>query len=66
MADITACLDEGCGKRLSCYRFTCPWSNYAQSVWKDSPRKGEECEYYWDNKGWRLDKKYKEHERIGK
>lgn len=63
MADITACQDEECSKRFRCYRFTCPWNEYGQSVWMDSPRKGEECEDYWDNKGRRLDPKYREYER---
>lgn len=63
MADITACQDEECSKRFNCYRFTCVWSDY-QSVFMDSPRREEECEYYWDNKGYRLDKNYKEYEKL--
>lgn len=66
MADITICTDELCSRRFSCYRFTAPWSDYSQSVWMHSPRKGEECTEYWDNKGRRLDNKFTAYERPNK
>ena len=63
MADITMCTDEQCSERFRCYRFTAPWNGYGQSVFMESPRKDDKCDYYWDNVGWRLDPKYMEYER---
>ena len=63
MADITMCTDEECSKRFRCYRFTAPCNERRQSVFMESPRKGEECDKYWDNVGWRLDPKYRAYER---
>lgn len=48
MADITMCTDKECSKRLSCYRFTAPVSELWQSYFMESPRKGDDCEEYWE------------------
>lgn len=37
MADISACVNGSCPKRLSCYRFRCRWSEYWQSFADFSP-----------------------------
>lgn len=48
MADITMCLDDECKKRLDCYRFTAPKSTILQSYFMESPRKGDNCDQYWE------------------
>lgn len=49
MADITMCSDETCKKRERCYRFTAKANEYMQSMFVYTPRKGKDCEYFWDN-----------------
>lgn len=66
MADITICTDELCSRRFSCYRFTAPVNPWRQSYFAESPRKGEECTEYWENKGRRLDNKFTAYERPNK
>lgn len=63
MADITMCFDPECNRRFSCYRHTAPKGTY-QSYFARTPRNGDHCEYFWDNEGWGLDKKFKHHERF--
>jgi hypothetical protein len=46
MPDITMCRDEECPFNKTCFRFTSKPSNY-QSYFKISPRKNNECEYYY-------------------
>lgn len=53
------CLDHECPMKLKCYRYTAPVNEYRQSYFTDSPRKGDECTDFWDNKGRWLDKQYK-------
>ena len=43
MTDITKCLDHDCPLRWCCYRYRAPMSEY-QSVFAESPRKGDDCE----------------------
>lgn len=43
------CRDETCKKRERCYRFTAKASEYMQSMFVYTPRKGKDCEYFWDN-----------------
>lgn len=63
MADITMCHDALCNRRFSCYRHTAP-VGYHQTYFIGTPRKGDDCEYFWDNEGMGLDKKFKHHERV--
>ena len=63
MADIAMCTDQECSRRFSCYRFTAPTDWLYQSMFAESPRKEEECEHFWDNKGRRLHDDYKQYER---
>ena len=62
MADITMCTDMKCPKKFQCYRHTAPWNQWRQSIFAESPRKEEECNEFWDNKGRRLDEKFREYE----
>lgn len=64
MADITMCQDQLCNRRFSCHRFTAPTDWIYQTVFARTPRNGDHCEYFWDNEGWSLDKKFRHHERI--
>ena len=47
MPDITKCNDKECPLKDKCYRW---WSedSYMQSYFVESPRKGDECEHYWE------------------
>ena len=49
MTDITKCNDEDCPMKKKCYRW---WSEEGvwQSYFKESPREGDECEYFWERK----------------
>jgi len=46
MADITKCGDDACPKRHTCWRWMAPAGEW-QSYFAESPRKGDECDYYW-------------------
>jgi hypothetical protein len=62
MADIAMCRDMECPVKFKCYRHTAPWNQFRQSVFAESPRKGDKCESYWDNEGRTLDPKFREYE----
>ena len=49
MADITKCRDFFCSLKDTCYRYTATSSD-RQSYFILSPRKKNECEYYWETK----------------
>jgi lipoate synthase len=49
MADITMCNDSECPRCGTCWRFNAPKSSF-QSMFAESPRKGDECKYYWQMK----------------
>jgi hypothetical protein len=51
MADITMCKDNECKNKNTCYRYNAPSNQYYQSYFADSPRKENDCEYYWDYEG---------------
>ena len=53
MPDITKCNDDSCKKRKKCYRYWSEPSEYRQSYFMESPRKGDECELYWKRKKYR-------------
>jgi len=46
MADIAACGNGTCPKRIYCYRFRCVWSNY-QSFSHFRPQ-GDTCAHFWE------------------
>jgi len=48
MADITMCRDGTCPKKEQCYRFTANKNEFWQSYFTESPRKSEDCEYFWE------------------
>jgi hypothetical protein len=47
MADITKCNDQECTIKHTCYRFTAPADEYLQSYFAESPRKNDECDWFW-------------------
>ena len=47
MPDITMCTDGECPKKRSCYRYEAEADEYWQSFFSESPRVGDNCEYYW-------------------
>lgn len=49
MADISKCEGVDCSIKEKCYRYTATASEYRQSYMMP-PKKGKDCEYYWDNK----------------
>lgn len=49
MSDICKCRDIFCKQKENCYRYTAPKDEYAQAYFTESPRKDEECSYFWDN-----------------
>jgi hypothetical protein len=65
MADITMCNDMKCPMKFDCYRHTAPWNQFRQSVFPESPREEGTyyCQSFWDNKGRRLDAKFREYEK---
>ena len=54
MPDITKCNDDKCPLKDKCYRY---WSedSYMQSYFVESPRKGGECEHYWERQPYKVD-----------
>lgn len=49
MADITACAGHGCPKKETCYRYTCPkseWQAYG-NFWYDDRAEDGKCPWYW-------------------
>jgi len=50
MPDITACNDDKCPLKETCYRYKCNKNELGQSYFLDSPRKGKKCEHYWEIK----------------
>jgi len=63
MADIAMCMDMQCPMKFSCYRHTAPWNPFRQTILSESPRKGDECDEFWENKGRSLEVKFKEYEK---
>lgn len=65
LADITMCRDKACSRKYDCYRFTAPENPWRQSFFAESPREKDKfhCDEFWDNKGRRLDEKFREYER---
>jgi len=56
MPDICKCNDKDCEIKDKCYRY---WSepSYMQSYFAESPRKGYECEHYWERQPYKADKR---------
>ena len=50
MADITMCKDAECPKRETCYRYQAEPNPYWQSYFRNTPRTGTECEFYYEQK----------------
>ena len=50
MPDIALCPDETCPKKETCYRFFAKPDKYWQSYFTKSPRVGDKCEHYWEEK----------------
>ena len=48
MSDTTMCEDKECPLKLNCYRYTAQ-KGERQSYFMWTPRKGNECEYYWES-----------------
>lgn len=48
MADITMCMDNECPQNKTCYRYNAIPNEFRQSYFANSPRKGEDCEYYYE------------------
>jgi hypothetical protein len=51
MSDISMCSGKDCPLKKKCYRYTAPQSDY-QSWFNNPPIKDNECDYFWDNKGY--------------
>lgn len=49
MADITMCNDLGCSVRWHCHRAQAQ-ASARQGYFAESPRKGDQCTYFWDNR----------------
>lgn len=49
MADITMCNDLECSARWHCHRAQAQ-ASARQSYFVESPRDGDECTYFWDNR----------------
>ncbi len=52
MPDITMCSDETCPMKMECYRYRAIPDKHMQTYFLDSPRKGDECDYFTSIKGW--------------
>lgn len=50
--DITACVQEDCTKKKTCYRYTCdkdlPWQSFFASDPRTKKGRGYTCGYYWN------------------
>lgn len=57
MADITLCKDDTCPKRYECFRYMTIPSNTMQSYFMSSPRIGDECDYFSEDRNGRKLKK---------
>lgn len=60
MPDITMCDDKKCGRRLSCHRFTATPNDWVQAYFMKTPRKGNSCNYFWDNKPYKQNENEKQ------
>ncbi len=58
MPDITMCPGEECPLKEKCYRFTAHPNEFRQSFFTGIPynEDKEECEYFWDNKEYKIKK----------
>jgi len=46
MPDIAMCNDDSCPMKKTCYRFVAVPNEFRQSYFTESPRKGDDCEYF--------------------
>ena len=46
MPDMTMCQDDRCELSGICYRFKATPDEYQQAYFADTPRVGDECEYF--------------------
>ena len=58
MPDISMCKSQTCPLKENCYRYTAKpgfWQSYAEFEYVELPDGKVECDYFWDNKGYKKD-----------